>query len=80
MKRMHILFPEPTVTRLRRTARQQGRPIAEIVRRAVERHLAQLSPAGRISSRTPAFPTYSAGAIRVDASRMKDLIYEDDGV
>ena len=77
---MQILFPDPVMDQLRQTARQEDRPVSEIVRRAVERHLAQLSPAGRSPSRTSGFPTFSAGAIRVDAARMKDLIYEDDGI
>lgn len=80
MKSMHILFPDPVMEQLRQTARQEDRPVSEIVRRAVESHLAQLFPEGKSPSRAPVFPTYSAGAIRVDASRMKDLIYEDDGV
>lgn len=77
---MQILFPDPVMDQLRQTARLEDRPVSEIVRRAVERHLAQLSPAEARCTRAPAFPTFSAGPIRTDAARMKEVLYEDDSL
>jgi Ribbon-helix-helix protein, copG family len=81
MQKLQILFPDPVMAVLRRTAEAEDRPVSEIVRRAVERHLAQLpATANGGLAVPPTFPTFSAGKILADAARMKEILYEDDGL
>jgi hypothetical protein len=42
MQKIQILFPDPVMEGLRAVARQQDRPVSELVRRAVDRLLEQL--------------------------------------
>ena len=76
---MQILFPDPVMASLRSVAVAEDRPVSEIVRRAVDRHLAQL-PASAVLARTtpPAFPTFNGGRVRVAAKDLKAVLYEDD--
>ena len=81
MQKLQILFPDPVMAVLRQTAENEDRPVSEIVRRAVERHLAQLPASSqRSQAEPPSFPTFSAGKILADAARMKEILYEDDGL
>lgn len=62
--------------RLRAVARQQDRPVSELVRRAVDRLLEQL-PA--VPPKQPArFPTFHGGGVLVDAGRLKDVLHGQD--
>jgi len=76
MQKIQILFPDPVMERLRAVARQQDRPVSELVRRAVDRLLEQL-PA--VPPKQPArFPTFHGGGVLVDAGRLKDLLHGKD--
>jgi|GEM_PF-280626 len=79
MQKIQILFPDPVMERLRAVARQQDRPVSELVRRAVDRLLEQV-PA--LPSNQPArFPTFHGGGVLVDADRLRDVLHGvDDGV
>jgi hypothetical protein len=73
MQKIQILFPDPVMERLRAVARQQDRPVSELVRRAVDRLLEQL-PA--LPPKQPArFPTFHGGGVLVDADRLKDVLH-----
>jgi hypothetical protein len=73
MQKIQILFPDPVMERLRDVARQQDRPVSELVRRAVDRLLEQL-PA--LPPKQPArFPTFHGGGVLVDADRLKDVLH-----
>ena len=73
MQKIQILFPEPVMERLRAVARQQDRPVSELVRRAVDRLLEQM-PA--LPPKQPArFPTFRGGGVLVDADRLKDMLH-----
>jgi hypothetical protein len=73
MQKIQILFPDPVLERLRAVARQQDRPVSELVRRAVDRLLEQL-PA--LPPKQPArFPTFHGGGVLVDADRLKDVLH-----
>jgi hypothetical protein len=62
--------------RLRAVARQQDRPVSELVRRAVDRLLEQV-PA--FPPKQPArFPTFHGGGVLVDAGRLKDVLHGQD--
>ena len=73
MHKIQILFPDPVMERLRAVARQQDRPVSELVRRAVDRLLEQV-PA--LPPKQPArFPTFHGGGVLVDADRLKDVLH-----
>jgi hypothetical protein len=73
MQKIQILFPDPVMERLRAVARQQDRPVSELVRRAVDRLLEQV-PAS--PPKEPArFPTFHGGGVLVDAGRLKDVLH-----
>lgn len=73
---MQILFPDPVMARLRAVARQQDRPVSELVRRAVDRLLEQ-APA--IPAKPPArFPTFRGGGVQVEAGRLKEVLHGFD--
>ena len=76
MQKIQILFPDPVMERLRAVARQQDRPVSELVRRAVDRLLEQLPT---LPPKQPArFPTFHGGGVLVDAGRLKDVLHGQD--
>lgn len=76
MQKIQILFPDPVMERLRAVARQQDRPVSELVRRAVDRLLEQV-PA--LPPKQPArFPTFHGGGVLVDPGRLKDVLHGQD--
>lgn len=76
MQKIQILFPDPVMERLRAVARQQDRPVSELVRRAVDRLLEQVpvSP----PKQPPRFPTFHGGGLLVAADRLKDVLHGVD--
>lgn len=76
MQKIQILFPDPVMERLRAVARQQDRPVSDLVRRAVDRLLEQI-PA--TPPKQPArFPTFRGGGVLVDADRLRDMLHGFD--
>lgn len=73
MQKIQILFPDPVMERLRAVARQQDRPVSELVRRAVDRLLEQVPS---LPPKQPArFPTFHGGGVLVDAGHLKDVLH-----
>jgi len=76
MQKIQILFPDPVMERLRAVARQQDRPVSELVRRAVDRLLEQVPAA---PPKQPArFPTFHGGGVLVNADRLRDVLHGFD--
>jgi hypothetical protein len=76
MQKIQILFPDPVMERLRAVARQQDRPVSELVRRAVDRLLEQVPT---LPPKQPAlFPTFHGGGVLVDAGGLKDVLHSFD--
>lgn len=76
MQKIQILFPDPVMERLRAVAREQDRPVSELVRRAVDRLLEQLPPS---PPKQPArFPTFHGGGVLVTADRLKEILHGPD--
>jgi len=75
MQKIQILFPDPVMTRLRRLARLQDRPVSEIVRRAVEESLAR-SPEPRKSERR--IPSFRGGKIICSVEELRETLYKED--
>lgn len=73
MQKIQILFPDPVMERLRAIARQQDRPVSELVRRAVDRLLEQIPVLP--PKRAARFPTFHGGGVLVDADRLKDVLH-----
>jgi hypothetical protein len=49
MKRITMMLPEDTLTRLRHESRRRGISVAELVREAVDRHVPDPGASGRLS-------------------------------
>ena len=75
MKKIQILYPDPQMEQLRRAARQLDRPVSEIVREATADWLRRRAPHFDQVREEP--PVYSAGAIAVDADRLRAASYDD---
>jgi phage gpG-like protein len=75
MQKIQILFPEPIMTRLRRLARLQDRPVSEIIRRAVEESLARTPEPGKTKRRIPSF---RGGKILCSAEELRETLYQED--
>ena len=73
MQKIQILFPDPVMERLRFVARQQDRPVSELVRRAVDRLLEQ-TPA-HVPKQPARFPTFRGGGVLVEAGQLKDVLH-----
>mgnify|MGYP003336073898 CR=1 FL=1 len=73
MQKIQVLFPDPVMERLRSVARQQDRPVSELVRRAVDRLLEQ-TPA-HVPKQPARFPTFRGGGVLVEAGRLKDVLH-----
>ena len=73
MQKIQILFPDPIMERLRSVARQQDRPVSELVRRAVDRLLEQ-TPA-HVPKQPARFPTFRGGGVLVEAGQLKDVLH-----
>ena len=79
MQKMQILFPEPTLARLRRTARRTDRPVSELVRRATEDWLEKTAYLeDDVEPASPEALFFHGGEVRVSSAAMKDAIYERD--
>jgi hypothetical protein len=76
MQKIQILFPDPVMARLRAVAREQDRPVSELVRRAVDRLLEQMPPAP--APRPASFPTFRGGGLLVDAGELRELLHGHD--
>jgi hypothetical protein len=77
MRKMQILFPEPQLRRLRELARQEDRPVSEIVRRATEEYLARLPPARASSAQAGTVPVFNGGRTLAGPERFRELAHED---
>lgn len=74
MKRTTVMLPDETIARLRQEARTRGSSVAEVVRTAVERHLAEPVPTVR---RDLAFFAIGEGGPPHDAaSRVDEVVWE----
>jgi hypothetical protein len=75
MQKIQILFPDPIMTRLRRLARLQDRPVSEIIRRAVEESLARTQEPKKTERRIPSF---RGGQIICSAEELRETLYQED--
>ncbi|MCG8479040.1 MAG: ribbon-helix-helix protein, CopG family [Spirochaetales bacterium] len=76
MKKIQIQYPDPQMEELRRTARRLDRPVSEIVREATAEWLRRRAPRFEGVREEP--PVYSAGAIAVDADRLRAASYRNE--
>jgi Ribbon-helix-helix protein, copG family len=75
MQKIQVLFPDPIMTRLRRLARLQDRPVSELIRRAVEESLARNPEPKGTELRIPSF---RGGKILCSAEEIREKLYEED--
>lgn len=74
MQKLQILFPDPLMSRLRTIAKEEDRPVSEIIRRSVERFL-EMKPEKRGGKAK--LPTFQGGRVLVAATDLKQVIYGD---
>jgi len=76
MQRMQILFSEPQLSRLRKIAQLQDRPVSELIRGAVDFWLSRYSLDDQIHiAEQP--PVYSCGDISVQSDELRAIAHED---
>ena len=76
MKKIQILFPEPLMNRLRKTARLQDRPISDIIRRATEEWLDRsASDFDAAKSRNPL--QFHGGRIKLPEGELRETAYQN---
>ena len=76
MKKIQILFPEPQMDRLRKAARNEDKPISEIVRRATEEYLDKL-PGAAPDENIVTIPTFDGGKTFIDPGSFREAAHED---
>lgn len=76
MQKLQILFPEPQLNKLRGIAKQEDRPVSELVRSAVDFWLSRHGEdaADNVSE---AAPIYHCGDILVESDKFRDLANDD---
>lgn len=74
MQKLQILFPEPQLKRLRQIAREQDRPVSEIVRESVNLLLNRYSDQLR-TGKSP--PSFSAGQVKVNSDQLRRIAYSE---
>jgi hypothetical protein len=75
MEKIQILFPEPQLRNLRKIARNQDRPVSELVRAAVDAWLARHEPWENIARENP--PSYHCGNVLVGADELREAAHGD---
>ena len=75
MKKLQILYPEPQLEQLRRTARHMDRPVSEIVREATADWLRRWAPRGIEVAGNP--PEFSLGSMKVNPADLRERSYSD---
>lgn len=75
MERMQILFPEPQLSRLRRLAKEQDRPVSELIRSAVDLWLSRYGSDSEFAGEEA--PVYSCGSIKIVAEDLREAAYEE---
>ena len=75
MKKLQILYPEPQLEQLRRTARHMDRPVSEIVREATADWLRRWAPRGIEIAGNP--PEFSLGSMKVNPADLREQSYSD---
>ena len=71
MQKMQILFPEPQLTRLKRIASAEDRPVSESVRGAVDFWLSRYGKA-EADAAGDSPPTYGCGEILTPAAELRE--------
>ncbi len=76
MEKLQILFPKPQLSRLRGIAKQEDRPVSELVRSAVAFWLSRQGT-GTADTVSESAPVYHCGNILVDVNEFRDLANND---
>lgn len=73
---MQILFPEPKLAKLRTNARQQDRPVSELIRNAVEFWLSRYSAELPSQIAEPA-PVYRCGQMLSSSGSLRSIAHAE---
>ena len=76
MRKLQVLFPEPQLRRLREIARNEDRPISELIRIAVDAWL-EKSSSSTWTVRGRQMPVFHGGRIRMSSEHLREIAYTD---
>jgi len=74
---MQLLFPDEMITRLKEVASQKERPVSEVIRRSIEEFFLRY-PKGKKKKITVDQLAGHLGEIKVSASELREVLYEED--
>ncbi|MFZ4388396.1 MAG: ribbon-helix-helix protein, CopG family [Chthoniobacterales bacterium] len=74
---MQLLFPDEMIARLKEVASQEERPVSEVIRRSIEEFFTRY-PKGKKKQITVAQLAGHLGEIKVSASELREVLYEED--
>ena len=77
MQRMQLLFPDEMMERLKEVAKQEERPVSEVVRRSIEEFFLRCPTKRRVKNSVDQL-AIDLGEIRVSAGELREVIYEDN--
>jgi len=77
MQRMRLLFPDEMIARLKEVANQEERPVSEVIRRSIEEFFMRY-PKGKKKRITVDQLSGHLGEVKVSASQLREVLYEDD--
>ena len=77
MQRMRLLFPDEMIARLKEVANQEERPVSEVIRRSIEEFFMRY-PKGKKKRVTVDQLSGHLGEVKVRASQLREVLYEDD--
>jgi len=77
MQRMQLLFPDEMIARLKEVASQEERPVSEVIRRSIEEFFMRY-PKGKKKKITVDQLSGHLGEVKVSASQLREVLYEDD--
>jgi len=71
MEKLQILFPKPQLLKLRGLAKQQDRPVSELIRNAVELWLLVQDSHIAVANESP--PIFNCGKVLAQSKDFRDL-------
>lgn len=77
MQRMQLLFPDEMIARLKEVANQEERPVSEVIRRSIEEFFMRY-PKGKKKRITVEQLSGHLGEVKVSASQLREVLYEDN--
>lgn len=79
MQRMQLLFPDDMMARLKEVAREEERPVSEVIRRSIEEFFMRYPKGGQRKVSVAQLAGH-LGEIKVTATNLREALYEDERI